>query len=233
MIARGGVRGRETGRALTRQRIVDAAVRIGDIESLDTLTIRRLATELGVGTMTLYSYFRSKDEILDAMADDVLGRIRLPQVDPGDPETLLVACGMAFRDMMRTHPCVVRLLSTRVNTSHASLAGSMEGVLALLRAAGLSERLTVQAYGLLITYALGFSSYQAPRVWGHAGGEDGEDVEELRRRRRHFYAGLPADRFPTMVELSGELTTLPSDDQFTRGLRLLARSLVAEMSSTT
>lgn len=228
MIARGGTRGREAGRALTRQQIVDAAVRIGDIESLDTLTIRRLATELGVGTMTLYSYFRSKDEILDAMADDVLGRIRLPQVDPGDPEALLVACGMAFRDMMRTHPCVVRLLSTRVNTSHASLAGSMEGVLALLRAAGLSDRLTVQAYGLLITYALGFSSYQAPRVWGHAGGED---AEELRRRRRHFYAGLPADRFPTVVDLSEELTTLPSDDQFTRGLRLLARSLVAEMST--
>ncbi|MEU8201179.1 TetR/AcrR family transcriptional regulator C-terminal domain-containing protein [Streptosporangium sp. NPDC049046] len=228
MIARGGTRGREAGRALTRQQIVDAAVRIGDIESLDTLTIRRLATELGVGTMTLYSYFRSKDEILDAMADDVLGRIRLPQVDPGDPEALLVACGMAFRDMMRTHPCVVRLLSTRVNTSHASLAGSMEGVLALLRAAGLSDRLTVQAYGLLITYALGFSSYQAPRVWGHSGGED---AEELRRRRRHFYAGLPADRFPTVVDLSEELTTLPSDDQFARGLRLLAHSLVAEMST--
>ncbi|MEU0480489.1 TetR/AcrR family transcriptional regulator [Streptosporangium sp. NPDC006013] len=226
MVARERPRGRDTGRALTRQQIVDAAVRIGDLESLDTLTIRRLATELGVGTMTLYSYFRSKDEILDAMADDVLGRIRLPQVDPGDPEALLVACGMAFRDMMRTHPCVVRLLSTRVNTSHVSLAGSMEGVLTLLRAAGLSDRLTVQAYGLLITYALGFSSYQAPRMWGHA---DREDADELRRRRRHFYAGLPADRFPNMVDLSEELTTLPSDDQFTRGLRLLVRALLTEM----
>lgn len=127
-------------RTLTRERIVETAVRIGDSESLDTLTVRRLAGELGVGAMTLYSYFRNKEEILDAMADHVLGGMEVPPAGTDDPIDLLVGCGRAFRAMMLAHPCVVRLLSTRVTDSIDALDGAMEAVLDRLESAGLKGR---------------------------------------------------------------------------------------------
>ncbi|MGW2310592.1 TetR/AcrR family transcriptional regulator C-terminal domain-containing protein [Actinomadura luteofluorescens] len=206
-------------RTLTRERIVETAVRIGDSESLDTLTVRRLAGELGVGAMTLYSYFRNKEEILDAMADHVLGGMEVPPAETDDPIDLLVGCGRAFRAMMLAHPCVVRLLSTRVTDSIDALDGAMEAVLDRLESAGLKGADATRAYGVLITYALGFSGYQTPRTWG--------DDPEGRRQRHHFYAGLPADRFPSTVRLAPELPTLASSEQFEFGLRLIAEGLAA------
>ncbi|URN00972.1 TetR/AcrR family transcriptional regulator C-terminal domain-containing protein [Actinomadura madurae] len=128
-----------------------------------------------------------------------------------------MSCGRAFRSMMLAHPCVVRLLSTRVTDSIDALDGAMEDVLVRLESAGLKGAEATRAYGVLITYALGFSGYQAPRTWG--------DDPEARRQRHHFYAGLPADRFPTTVRLSADLPSLPSSDQFEFGLHLIAKGL--------
>lgn len=75
---------------LTTERIIEAALRLSDTDAdLDRLTVRRLATELGVGTMTLYSYFRSKEDILDGMADHVLGRMKLPDEPDAGPADAL------------------------------------------------------------------------------------------------------------------------------------------------
>jgi AcrR family transcriptional regulator len=54
---------------LSRERILDAALALFDVEGVDALTMRRLAAELGVGTMTLYGYFRRKEDLLDAIVD--------------------------------------------------------------------------------------------------------------------------------------------------------------------
>lgn len=70
---------RGRGTMLSRDKIIEAALDIADSESdLDKLTIRRLASDLGVGAMTLYAYFRGgREEILDGMADHILGTIRV------------------------------------------------------------------------------------------------------------------------------------------------------------
>src|SRR6059036_795279 len=54
---------------LTRDQVAAAALELLDREGLEALSMRRLAEELGVGTMTLYGYFRSKNELLDAVVD--------------------------------------------------------------------------------------------------------------------------------------------------------------------
>ncbi|WP_030417722.1 TetR/AcrR family transcriptional regulator [Streptomyces sp. SCSIO 75703] len=201
---------------LSPERIIEAALRISDTEGdLDRLTVRRLATELGVGTMTLYSYFRSKEEILDGMADHVLGRMRLPAEPDAGPAEALRTAGYAFLAMMREHPSVVRLFSTRITDSPTALRGAMEAVLRRLVDAGIPGPVAIRCYGFLITYAIGFASYQAPRPWGRATAEDGA---EQRRQRRHFYAALPIEEFPLVVDLAAEVTELPSDEQFAAGL---------------
>ncbi|GAA4920656.1 TetR family transcriptional regulator [Actinomycetospora succinea] len=215
--------------ALTADRIVDAALAIADQEAdLDKLTVRRLAADLDVGVMTLYGYFRNKDEILDAMGDRILGSMDLPAEVETEPAAALRSLGHAFLAMMRDHPSVVRLLSTRVTDSPGALVNAMEGVLARLAAAGITGPLAVRCYGFLITYALGFAAYQAPRSWGQGQGQD-DDRSEARRQRSHFYAGLSRDRFPHTVGLAEELPALPTDEQFADGLEAWIAGMVAQL----
>jgi AcrR family transcriptional regulator len=216
--------GRRSDRVLTARHILDAAIEIGDRESLDALTMRRLAGELGCSTMILYRHFKNKDEILDGMAERVLGDLRLPDQIAPDPLTETRRIAEALLTMMREHPSVIRLLSTRTLATRGSLRGTYERVLARLRRIGLPPAEAVRVYGLLITYTLGFAAYQMPRPWG---GDD-EKAAELRRQRAHFYSGLPAGEFPNMTELSLELTWLPTDRQFHAGLHILLRGLAAD-----
>ncbi|MCF7548025.1 TetR/AcrR family transcriptional regulator [Pseudonocardia sp. WMMC193] len=224
--------GRESGRGrgatLTPDLIIEAALRLSDADGdLDKLTVRRLAAELGVGAMTLYSYFRSRDEILDGMADRVLGRMSLPAGPATDPAQAIREVGHGFLRMMRDHPTVVRLLATRITDSRTALAGAMEGPLQRLVDAGIPGPVAVRCYGFLITYAIGFASYQVPRPWGHSG--EGSDADEQRRQRSHVYSALPLDRFPRLVELSDELVALPSDAQFEFGLEAFVASVVRSL----
>lgn len=209
---------------ITAESIVLGAVRICDEGGIDSLTIRRLAGELNIGTMTLYGYFRSKEEILDGVADYVLGRFALPEVAGKSPAEAARAVGHAFLAMMREHPSVVYLLSSRATMSRQSLRAAMEEVLALLQGVGFAGAAASRAYALLITYCLGFASYQLPRPWGR---DDSPNVAELRRQRVHFYSSLPLPAFATMVELSEAVTGMPSDEQFEFGLQCLIDGLLA------
>ncbi|ROO87102.1 TetR family transcriptional regulator [Actinocorallia herbida] len=210
--------------SVSLERIVEAALKIADEVGLDDLTIRNIASELGVGPMTLYGYVRSKDEILDAMADHVLGGITMPEADPADPGAVLRAAATGFLAMMRRHPSIVQLMTSRVTMSMHSMEGGLEGVLARFLEAGIPPRTAVGCYSFLITYSLGFAGYQHPRPWGHTGG-DGE-VEELRRQRRHFYASLPAAKFPSVVSIADELVDLPADAQFHFGVECFIASVL-------
>ena len=199
------------GTNLSREVIVDTALRICDEEpDLGRLTVRKLASDIGVGTMSLYSYFRSKEEILDAVADRVLGGLELsPATDDETPADAIREVARALMVMMREHPVIVRLFTNRVTDSQLALRGGMEAVLQRLIDAGLPGPLAIRCYSFLVTYTLGFVSYTLNRRW-----TSGEEADELRRRRTHFYAGLPLEEFPVMVGLSRELVELPADSQY-------------------
>lgn len=217
--------GSRNGRTVSREQIVAAATRIADEESIEALTIRRLAAEVGTGAMTLYSYFRNKEEILDAVADHVLGSFQVPSQEETEPAAVIRTLAGAFLQMMREHPSMVRLFTTRVTTSQESLRGAMELVVGRLREAGFDGQQAVHAYGLIMHYTLGFASYQAPRPWGNP---SQPDVAELRRQRSHFYAALPLAWFPNLVSLAEEVTSLPSDEQFLFGLECLVEGMLRQ-----
>jgi len=219
--------GDQPNQALSQARVLEVAIRIGDEESLDALTMRRLAADLGVGTMTLYSYFRNKNELLDGMADEILGSLVLPPMEGYDAAEALAVIAHCLRDMMRAHPFVVRLFGSRTTRRKRAMRGSYEQVLEALIDIGLAPTDAVHAYGLLLVYALGFSGYELPRPWGR-NPEDLEGVDELRRQRGLFYQALPRDEFPVMVSLSDTLVTLPSDEQFEWGLRVLIKGMLGE-----
>lgn len=197
---------------LSREDIVAAALEMSDASTgLDDVTVRSLAARLNVGAMTLYGYFRSKDEILDAVADHVMGSIDMRDVPDESPADAIRAIADSFLQLMSDHPSVVALLASRTTRSAESLRAAMERVLQRLVSAGIPAALAIQCYGFLIQHAIGYTTYRRPRAWGQ---DLTPEVAELRRQQQHFYAALPANDFPVVVEWAGDLVMLPTRETY-------------------
>lgn len=91
----------------SRDDIAQAAVRIADTEGIEALSMRRLATELGAGTMTLYHYIRTKDELLSLVSDAVMGEIILPPAKlKGTWRQRITAIAHSSRAVLERHPWI-------------------------------------------------------------------------------------------------------------------------------
>jgi AcrR family transcriptional regulator len=91
-------------KACKRAEIVTAAVRIADADGVDAVSMRRLADELGVATMTPYTHVASKDELLDLMRDAVAAEMLLPEPLPEDWRAALRAIADRTRAAFEAHP---------------------------------------------------------------------------------------------------------------------------------
>ena len=100
-------------RACRRQEIVAAAVRIADAEGVEAVSMRRLADELGVATMTPYTHVESKDELIDLMRDAVAAEMILPEPIPEDWREALRAIAHRTKAAFETHPWSLDMASRR------------------------------------------------------------------------------------------------------------------------
>lgn len=99
---------------LSRDRIVEAAGALVDAEGLEAVSTRRLAAALGVSGPSLYNHFRTKDEILDAVADAVSARVDLSMFDAEDGRGWRLALhdwAHSYRDALSDHPNIVPVLA--------------------------------------------------------------------------------------------------------------------------
>src|SRR5688500_6807261 len=64
---------------LTRERVIDAALRVMDTEGLDAVTMRRVAREVGVEAMSLFNHVRDKEDLLEAICGRVMSEYRVDQ----------------------------------------------------------------------------------------------------------------------------------------------------------
>jgi AcrR family transcriptional regulator len=92
---------------LGRAELASVAIRVADAEGIDAVSMRRLATELDVGTMTLYHYVRTKDELLALMVDELLDELVVPDAElPTDWRSAMTMIACRSRDALRRHPWV-------------------------------------------------------------------------------------------------------------------------------
>ncbi|MEU6394266.1 TetR/AcrR family transcriptional regulator [Streptomyces sp. NPDC046939] len=99
---------------LSTDRIVDAARALVDAEGLAAVSTRRLAAELGVSGPSLYNHFRTKDQILEAVADSVSAQVDLSMFDADDPRgwrDALHDWAVSYRAALREHPNIVPVLA--------------------------------------------------------------------------------------------------------------------------
>jgi AcrR family transcriptional regulator len=197
---------------LSRDLIVDAAVRILDAEGVDALTVRRLGEELGTGSATLYWYVGSKDELGELVYDHVMGEIELPEPDPQRwQDQLKELARQAYRVMLR-HNDAVRLSLGRVPVG-PNMLRIMEWSLALFRGAGIDDR-AAGYFGDIFGRYLDASVLEVTSRGGPAPEQVGE-----------YFASLPAERFPNMVALTATMMGADDDERFEFGLDLLVRGL--------
>jgi AcrR family transcriptional regulator len=151
---------------LTRDRVLRAAIAVADAEGLDAVTMRRVGQALEVEAMSLYNHVRNKDELLDGMADLLVGEIEIPP--PGTPwKDAIRGRSWSGRAVVERHPWAPALLAGRP-TVRRPMAAYLDGVLAVLLAAGFSAQLAHTALHVLDSRILGFTrelfhpSAQAP-----------------------------------------------------------------------
>ncbi|MCC3312148.1 TetR/AcrR family transcriptional regulator [Nocardia africana] len=153
----GGDRRRVPRHTLSAEAIVDAALRMLDDTDCEGISMRALAAELGVGTMTLYTYFRSKDELLQAARDQVLDSFHPPAVS-GDWADRVRACCQALYRLLVERPAVLRVLAVKPDGDGDfadTATAALELVLSQLRAAGLGRQETARGYVVLLQYTFG------------------------------------------------------------------------------
>jgi AcrR family transcriptional regulator len=94
---------------INRYDIAEVAMRVADTEGFDAVSMRRLATELDVGTMSLYHYLRTKDELLTLLVDTFLGEVIVPpdQKLPRPWKRAIAVIALRSRDSLRRHPWVL------------------------------------------------------------------------------------------------------------------------------
>jgi AcrR family transcriptional regulator len=168
---------RTAARRVTLDAIVDAAAALIETEGFEALTMRRIAEECGVGVMTLYGYVRTKEEILGALSDRLLGEVDLPA--PDGPWTEQVA--EVFRSVHRVfsaHPELASIASTQPIDGLAAYRGA-ERVLAALRGAGFGDDEAFWAFDTLVCYTAGFSQREV--AFEPAAPSGGDRLQRLHR----------------------------------------------------
>ncbi len=145
--------------------IVDAALAVLDADGIDAVSFRRLGSELGVSHMTLYTYFESKDELLNAMVGRALA---LPAFKPapGRPwHAQLLEAMHQIHAALVARPGIAQLLVTH-QFEGAWVGDLRKRLLGLLEPAGLGEAATVDGISVLFNYLLGTVMVETSRGLG-------------------------------------------------------------------
>jgi AcrR family transcriptional regulator len=198
----------ETRSPLSREVVADRALALADGEGIETVTIRRLATELGVTPMALYWHFRTKEDLLAGLGDRVLDGLQVPDRS-GDWSRDLRAALVAVVTAMRPHPQVAHLVAERIMAHPRGLALTEMG-LSALSDAGFGP----EPASYLIQQALRAA---LTMVTGDQVDESGKSAEDRRahlRMKQAWIASLSPDDYPTLVAHAEAMTYCSDVDRF-------------------
>ena len=190
---------------LSRETIVEAADALLAEQGLPGLTMRAVAERLGTGTMTLYGYFRGKDELLDAVIDAKTDALEIPR-SSGRWKPRLRRLMIALHGQLVEHPFLLELRLRRPLASPGAMRWTEVG-LAALEEAGLSRAEAVLAFRSLFLYTFGHATFQ-PR----------EPDQGVRAAHAALLA-LSPDTHPRVTAAAADLAgTLTGDEAYEYGL---------------
>lgn len=217
---------RRTTPSPARDDIVRAAITIADSEGLATLSMRRIAAELGIPTMSLYQHVASKDDLVTLMIDRAFGDEPLPAGPPPDWRAALEIAARLEWAVFRRHPWLAPAMSlTRPQLVPSALLYT-EWVLAALDGRGLDPTTAFNVHIMLFSYVRGMAVNLESEVQAEA--ESGLTADEWMDAHADVLTSLAAgEGFPHFRQIAGHDFDLDLDALFELGLRCLLDGLRA------
>jgi AcrR family transcriptional regulator len=228
---RGGRASRADKPQLSREAIVEAAVRIVDAEGLDAVSMRRVAQEFDTGAASLYAYVSNKDELFDLIVDWVMGEVaeRWPDTVPTAENwrELVLSSIRLSKEVLTSHRDLAKAFLGRIPFGPNGLR-LVEAQLAMLRAGGVPDQVAAFAGDLIGQYLV--SNAIEEDMWRSRFPDvTAQDVADRMQEIREYLRTLPPDRFPNVVELAGPMMNQEADgfDRFELGLEVLMRGIAS------
>src|SRR5580658_821186 len=189
---------------LSREKIAAAALAIADAEGFSSVSMRRIAQEMGVGTMSLYYYVKTKADLIAVMDDALMGEVLAPSL-PRSWREALTMIATRTRDVFLRHPWALSSMLSAppgVNAMH-----HMEQCLQALAGTTMTIREKLALLAIIDDFVFGYALREAasdPKV----------DLNFAR-------AQLATGAFPRLKEAFGEGRMPAMQDRFRMGLRTL------------
>lgn len=198
---------------LTSERVRDEALRLIEAEGLEGFSTRKLGRALGVEAMAIYWYYPSKDALLDAVVEMLVGRLDTPPSPeseaPVDFIDALRRLAHDFRALAHAYPNAFELVATRRFATEATHR-FLDGLFALAERHGLDAPTTARFYRLVASYCTGAAL---------------DELAGVREQQAQQHATeLRASR-PRLAKVFEWLGPKHYDDVFSFGLELLLDAL--------
>jgi AcrR family transcriptional regulator len=218
-----GPRTRGPKPGLTLERIVDSAIAVADAEGIDAVSMRRVARELGAGTMSLYRYVPGKEELLILMLDRVSANTVLPSAEALSWREALARIARTTYQMYLSHPWLLKINWTRPVFGPNTLAG-VESFIAAVDRLGLTSQQRVMVMLMMDSYVTGMARSHV--LYASAAEETGlSDDEFWSLQVPILERAMATGNYPAMAALSDDAFDAPWDKTFEFGLARLLDGL--------
>ena len=203
-----------TGRppVTSRADILAAARRLIDRDGWETLTVRRLAAELGIGTTTLYHHVRDKEDLLLLLLNEYAGQIARP-VLPSDPRERIVVAADALHEALAAWPWAADVLTVDgfVGLLGEPALWTVETIVAGAVDAGCTLEHAVEVFRSVWYYTVGEILVRAHSARAKA------DGTRPTPRRLGSWAGSTQSRLPRLAALGDQWPILAARDTYLHG----------------
>ena len=189
---------------LTRERIAETALAVADSEGFEAVSMRRIADELNVGTMSLYYYVKTKDDLVAAMDDALMGEVLLPSLPKSWRRALTEIAKKTYAMYVRHPWSFMAMISAQPGLNAMR---HMEQCLEALA----DTRMTAREKLTLLTTLDDFVFGYALRAGAANTGVD----------RKFAKAQIATGAFPRLKEAFVDARATPDDDRFERGVKAL------------
>jgi AcrR family transcriptional regulator len=224
--------------ALSREKIVAVALAIADAEGFEAVSMRRIASELGAGTMTLYHYVKTKDELIALVGDAIMGELIIPADEvPDGWRDGFAEIARRTRGVFARHPWIIEHMDERSDDgSGPNMLRHVEQSLDVASRTGLEMEDQFELVALVDDYVFGYVMRARDVIdFGH---DDSTAARRLDAMLAYIGTQLASGEFPHLAAFAGDdprgafarITQLTTDGQrFERGLQILLDGIELEL----
>lgn len=210
-------------RTLSREAIIDSAIKVLDAEGLDAVTMRRVAEQLGTGPASLYAHVSDKDEMVDLVYDRIIQEVEMPaEIDPANWQEQLKDIARSSRNVMHRHKDIARIGLGNIPTGEGALP-LMNMMVGILIEGGVAPDIASLSVDILALYFTATAYEESLEAFP----TNPEQSEQFHLELNNFFASLPKEKYPYLFALAGPLTDGDGDHRFEFGLDLLVRGIAS------